>query len=430
MRLMLLTPGTGHFHCGSCLRDQELARALRELGHEVDVAPLYLPLVLEREEGPEGPVLMGGINVYLQQKWSLLGRMPRFLADLLDRPGLLRWASRRGSMTNAPGLGPMTVSILSGESGRQAREVDKLVEWARSRPRPDVVVLSNAMLCGVVRRLREALGVPVVTTLQGEEPFLDALVEPFSERAWNALRERLVDVAALVAVSHTYAARMRERLSLGADRVRVVRNGLDPVELSGDGLPAEKRRPKTIGYLARMCPDKGLDTLVEAFLVLAERGSVPDLRLRVAGAQPVEDRRFVAGLRARVEARGLGSRVEFLPNVGRAEKLAFLGTLSVLSVPALYGESFGLYLLEAMAAGVPVVQPRHAAFPEVLEATGGGILCEPGDVQSLADGLEAVLTDEPRAAALAERGRRGVVEQFTAERMAKEFVALCSELLR
>ena len=87
MRFMFLTPGTGHFYCGSCLRDNTLAAALRRLGHDVSVAPLYLPLMLE-EPTPEDatePVHMGGINMYLQQKTALAGKLPRFVANLLDR---------------------------------------------------------------------------------------------------------------------------------------------------------------------------------------------------------------------------------------------------------------------------------------------------------------------------------------------------------
>ncbi|MBK8977237.1 MAG: glycosyltransferase family 4 protein [Planctomycetes bacterium] len=428
MRFTLLTPGTGHFYCGSCLRDQALARALQRLGHDVEVVPLYLPLVLEEHAAPAAPVLMGGINVYLQHRSRLARHMPRFLANLLDRPALLRWASRRGTMTEAPDLGSLTLSMLRGESGRQAREVDRLVEWLRSRPRPDVVVISNAMLCGVVRRLKAALGVPVVATLQGEAPFLDALPEPYAEQSWSELRVRIAEVDALAAVSASYAERMAERLWVDVALVRVIHNGIELEGFAPASVPASARRPRTIGYLARMCRDKGLDTLVDAFLALTTRGSVPDLRLRIAGVQLAEDRSFVAALAAKVAAHGRGDDVEFLPNIDRADKLAFLGTLSVLSVPARYGEAFGLYLLEAMAAGVPVVQPRHAAFPEILAATGGGLLCAADDVLSLADRLETVLTDEALAAELAAQGRRSVAERFTAERMASDFVALCREL--
>ena len=81
MRILQLTPGTGSFYCGSCLRDVALVRALRGRGHEATISPLYLPFALETEEDPSAtePVRMGGINVYLQQKAPLMGRLPAWL---------------------------------------------------------------------------------------------------------------------------------------------------------------------------------------------------------------------------------------------------------------------------------------------------------------------------------------------------------------
>ncbi|MHC4512079.1 MAG: glycosyltransferase family 4 protein [Planctomycetota bacterium] len=429
MKLMLLTPGTGHFYCGSCLRDSTLASAMRKLGHHVDVVPLYLPLVLEEHEQPQA-VQMGGINVYLQQKTRLANVLPRFVTDLLDRPGLLRWASRRGNLTTAKGLGAMTLSMLQGEDGRQSMELDKLVATVAEMDSPDVIVISNAMLSGMVRRLRQSLDCPVVATLQGEAPFLDALPEPFRGRAWQTLRERAVDIDKFVPVSHSYGDLMRERLELDNGSIRVIYNGVDLSDLRDDPEPLSQRRPRTIGYLARMCRDKGLHTLIDAFLLLADRGQTSDLQLRVAGAQLKEDRALVRELQGRLQSHGCGGRAEFLPNITRAEKLDFLRSLTVFSVPATYGESFGLYLLEAMACGVPVVQPRHAVFPEILEATGGGVLCEPDDPVSLANTLEVLLQDEPRAQELATCGRRSVFERFSSERMAREFEAVCNEVRR
>ena len=116
---------------------------------------------------------------------------------------------------------------------------------------------------------------------------------------------------------------------------------------------------------------------------------------------------------------GYIGEVSFNPNLNRAEKLEFLQALTVFSVPANYGEAFGLYVIEALAAGVPVVQPRAAAFPELIAATGGGVLCEPNDSKSLADALEELLLNPDRARVLGEAGRQAVAEQFSAEVMAQ-----------
>lgn len=426
MRFLLLTPGTGHFYCGSCLRDDALARALRAQGHEVEVASLYLPLVLERKDDGDHAVLMGGVNVYLQQRARAFRLLPRFVTRWLDSPRLLRWASRRQNMTEPRDLGALTVSILRGDDGRQSKEVERLVTWALAQPRPDVVIVSNAMLTGIVRPLRAALDVPVVVTLQGEAPFLDALSPPDRDAAWRTLQDRAREVDALIAVSESYRDVMLPRLQVADARVHVVHNGVDV-----DDFPAARPSadaPPTIGYLARMCRDKGLDTLVDAFLALKSREGNGGLRLRVAGVQLREDSPFVDELRARLRRAGHLAAVEFLPNIDRAQKLSFLGTLTALSVPARYGESFGLYALEAMAAGVPVVLPRHAAFPEILAATGGGLLCEPEDSGALADALQALLDDREHARALGARGRDAVRAGFTSAHMAQKVAEVCRGL--
>lgn len=425
MRITQLTPGTGSFYCGSCLRDNTLVRGLAALGHETQIVPLYLPLVLE-DDAPavDAAVHMGGVNLYLQQKLPLLRHTPSWIADRLDDPRVLRWAASKGDMTNASALGAMTLSMLRGEVGRQRKEVEKLIDWLSGQPRPDVLLLSNVMLAGLVRRLREVFGARVVCSLQGEAPFLDALPEPYRAQCWDVLRERVADVDAFVPVSRWYGELMGARLGLDPARVHPVHNGIE-----ADDYAALERDPgpPTIGYLARMCADKGLPTLVEAFLLLRER--VPGARLRIAGVQLASDAQLIETLDARVREAGAGAAVDVLANIGRAEKLAFLRTLDALSVPATYGESFGLYLLEAWAAGVPVVQPHHGAFPELIGATGAGLLCAPDDPAALAAALEALLLDEDRRRALGAAGRAAVLERFTVSSMATGVERVCGTVL-
>lgn len=428
MRILHLTPGTGSFFCGSCLRDAALVHALRERGHDAVMMPLYLPFVLESEtESPDrGPVRMGGINLYLQQKVPVLRGLPRALRGLLDRPGLLRFVARRANMTDAPLLGEMTLSTLRGEDGRQVGEVTRLAHEVAERERPDVLCLSNAMLVGLVAPLHRALGVPIAVTLQGEQPFLDSLPPPWRERAWDALRERVAEVDAFLAVSRFTADLMTERLGLRPERVHVAHNGIDLAPFASEPTPPSG--PPTIGFLARMCREKGLDTLVDAFLELKAAGTVPGLRLAACGVELAEDRPFVAELRARVARAGHAADFAVHPNVTREEKLAFLRGLSVLSVPATYGESFGLYVLEALACGVPVVQPRSGAFEELLAATGGGLLCEPDDARSLAASLAELLTQPALARDLGRSGRDAVRRDFGAAAMARRVEAVLQGL--
>lgn len=419
MRLLQLTAGTGSFHCGTCLRDSALVLGLRALGHDAQLAPLYLPLVLE--DGPDArAVHLGGINAWLAEKLPF--RLPRFVADRLDAPALLRRAARKGEMTRARELGEMTVSMLRGADGRQRHEIEKLMEWLRGENRPDVVLLSNALLLGLAAPLSRALEVPVLCTLQGEAPFLDALPEPFRSEAWRLAGVEARHVERFLAVSEYTAGLMRTRLALPRERVELVPNGIDLAPFRR----GERERTPTLGFLARLCRDKGLVTLVEAFRLLKRRPEHASLRLVAGGTTLAYDRAPLAELAARLAADGLAGSFEFRSNLTREQKLALLDEVTVFSVPATYGESFGLYLLEAWASGLPVVQPEHGAFPELLNATGGGLLVRPDDPAALAEGLHALLVDPGRARELGRRGRAAVEQRFTLERMARDVARIAT----
>jgi glycosyltransferase involved in cell wall biosynthesis len=152
--------------------------------------------------------------------------------------------------------------------------------------------------------------------------------------------------------------------------------------------------------------------------------------LHIGGGCGPGDEPFVKELRRRLAEAGYIGETVFVPNPSRAEKIDFLGALTVFSVPAMYGEAFGLYVIEALAAGVPVVQPRHGGFPEIITATGGGILCERGDAKALADALEDLLLNPARAQALGIAGQKAVFERFTAEAMARETLRVFAAVAR
>lgn len=426
MRIVQLTAGTGSFYCGTCLRDNALVTELRRQGHDAILVPMYLPLALDQPPASEGqPVFYGGINVYLQQKLAMFRHTPRWLDRLLDAPSLLGAAAKKAGMTSGRELGEITLSMLLGEDGHQAKELERLVAWLASDIRPEVVCLSNALLIGLARRIKTETGARVVCLLQGEDSFLDSLPEPERTRSWDAVAERGTDVDAFLAVSRYYADLMHDRVRLPAERLHVVHAG---VSLEGYELAPVAPDPPVLGYLARMCEVKGLSTLIEAFIILRANGRIPNLKLRVAGSMTPADEKYVAGLQRRLAEKGLSGEVEFLPNIDRPTKIAFLQSLSALSVPATYGEAFGLYVAEALAAGVPVVQPRHAAFPELMAATGGGLLCEPDDPLSLARAIEELLLDPARARELGRRGREVVLRQFNVERMAEEVLRVFEQI--
>ena len=419
MRVLHLTPGTGNFHCGSCLRDNALIKALRVRGHDAIMSPLYLPLVTDREEAsPDQPIRVGGISLYFQQKLPWFHRLPRFVHRWLNQPGLLKFAAKGMGMTSARMLGEMTLGSLKGRDGKQWGEWHQLIDWIREEAKPDVVSLSNSLLSGLAPALAEEVGVPVLVSLQGEDSFLDTLIEPWRTEAWEAMQTNARSVTQFIAPSAFYQRVMAERLAVPEEKIAVVPNGLDltpfPVAEADPNWP-------TIGYLARMIHGKGLGTLVDAFIELIRRKSLPRVRLRVGGAFTSMDEAYVREQQAKLSAAGCAERVTWHPNLSFEEKMRFLSELSVFSVPATYGEAFGLYVVEALASGVPVVQPDHGAFPELVEVTGGGLLCQPDDAASLADQLEAVLKDEALRDQLVNRGRAAARNEFTAARMAERF---------
>jgi glycosyltransferase involved in cell wall biosynthesis len=404
------------------MRDNALAKQLCQTGHDALLLPLYLPLTLEETAAsPDVPVLFGGLNVYLQQRFSWFRKAPRWLDRWLDHPALLKWLGRFSGMTQGADTAAITLSMLQGEEGAQNREIDKLVEWILQAERPDVIWLSTGLLAGVARRLKRETGVPVLCSLQGEDSFLDGLPEPWKAQAWREMGLRISELDGVVAPSRFFAEVMEKRLGLSAGKIEVIPNGM---ALDGYSPSAEQPAPPVLGYLARFIRGKGLGTLVEAFIELRRRGRVEGVRLRCAGTMIAEDAPYLEQQKERLRAEGLLEYAEFLPNISREEKIGFLKSLSVLSVPANYGEAFGLYLLEAMACGVPVVQPRVAAFTEILEATGGGMLVDENTPAALATALEEVLLDASKRRALGEAGHRTVHQDYSTARMAARFLDL------
>jgi glycosyltransferase involved in cell wall biosynthesis len=427
MRVVHIVPGSGgDFYCQNCMRDGALVRALGRLGHDVVLAPMYLPLFTDSApDGRRPPVFYGAVRVYLGEKMSLVRHLPQWAARMLDAAPILRFAARRAGSTTAAGLEELTLSVLRGEDGKQARELDELVSWLAEELEPDLVHLSNALLAGLARRIRRRLRVPVVCSLQDEDVWVNAMAPEYRTQCWDLMAERAKDVSKFLAVSHYYGDTMRQRLALSDADLEVVQLGIDTTGIAPAASPPN---PRVVGYLSRMCPSLGLDLLVEAFIKLKGMPGLEDVRLRATGGQVGRDAAFVEGLRARLHAAGVLGDAAFGADFERCERIRFMQSLSVLSVPVPGGEAFGAYQLEAMAAGVPVVQPRAGAFPEVIQATGGGLLCEPADPDSLAQTLAELLRDPDRARRLGRQGRRNVLAEFTIERMAERTVAAYERL--
>ena len=403
-------------YCGSCLRDNAMATELIARGHDVLLLPVYTPTFTDEPNVSQNHVVLGGISAYLEQYVPFFRKTPAWLDRLWDSKTVLSLASRKSISTNPRMLGEMTVSVLKGDEGFQRKEIQKLIEWVKELPPPDVINLPYTLLIALARPLKAAFNCPVLCTLQGEDLFLDGLQEPYRRQSLDLISRQVNNVDLFLSVSEYYADFMPGYLGIPADKIRVVPLGINP---KGFELREQQNgRPFTVGFLARVAPEKGLHVLAEAYRILRQSGDLPAARFEVAGYMADDCKPYLADIEANLRKANLAGEFHYHGVLDRAEKIAFLRRLDVMSIPATYDEPKGVSLLEAMACGVPMVQPRRGGFTEIIEKTGGGLLVKPDDPESLADGIREVLQDNELAAQLSASGFRGVREHYTAAHMA------------
>jgi glycosyltransferase involved in cell wall biosynthesis len=428
MKMVFLTAGAAGMFCGSCMHDNALARALRALGCDCLLQPLYTPIRTDETSIAADQVFFGGVHIYLLQKIPGFAWIPGPVRRLLDRPGFLSWATRRAASTDASMLGELALSMLRGEDGRQKEEVNRLVAWLRDEMKPDVVVFSNLLIGGCIPAIRRELpGTKIIALLQGDDAFLDHLPQSYRDASIKQLSLLGEQTDALVVNSQFYGEKMTRMLHLPSDKVKTLPLSIDTTPFLNLGFSPE-RSAVTIGYLARIAPEKGLHHLVDAFVDLANRHQCEHIRLRVAGWLGDQNRAYFQSIVQRIEVAGLASRFEYVGSPDLEGKLQMLQSIDMLCVPTDHEEPKGLFLLEAMAAGIPVVQNARGAFPELLESTGGGILVPPNDSAALADGLQRLAFDAPLRRRLGKVGRTAVLERHTVKAQAAKLLELIRSL--
>lgn len=429
MKIAHLTPSSGDsFYCENCQRDIALVTAMQKLEHKIVILPMYLPINTEDKLNVKSsPIFFGGINVYLQQKLPVFRKTPRWFDKIFDNPKLLRWAGRKAGMTSAKDLAETTMSMLRGNHGRQVKELNRLVEWlCLDENRPDIVTLSNVLLIGLAKPIKEKLGVPVLCLLQDEDGFIDGLGSPFAEQSWEIITELAKEIDLFISVSKYYSDVMQEKLSLEREALEVVRLGI-----AMDGYVHREELPQvpTIGFLSRMCPERGLDTLVDAFIILKKNDKLKNVKLRISGGARTDDTVFINSMKQRLNSAGFINDVEFITDFNKKARLEFLHSLSILSVPEKQPVAYGLYVLEALASGVPVVEPAIGVFPELIEMTRGGVLYKENNAPVLAKAMEPLLLDSEYAQKLGRQGREAVIKTLDVEVNAREMVKIYERII-
>lgn len=413
LRALYLTAGAGGMFCGSCLNDNAVAKVLPQFGWDAQLVPCYTPIRIDGTDVSIDRVFFGGVNVWLQQKVPFFRWLPRFADRFLDNPGFVRRVTSTAVETDARFLGSLALSMLRGMQGNQRKEVRRLVDWIVQSARPDVVIVSNILIAAFVSELRRHWDVPVVVMLQGDDVFLRYLPEGAQRACLAEIRQIARGIDLFVTHSADYREYISGFLGIEQQRMEIVPLGIDPSDFHQVPEGTVPGGPQTIGFLARLAPEKGLHRLVDAFLRLCSRPDWTDLRLRVGGWLGADNRDYAGQQWQKLREAGLEDRFEYRGVLDRQQKVDFFRGLSLFSVPAVQREPKGLFVLESLAAGVPVVLPDHGAFPELLADTGGGRLFPNESEEAYVDCLACLLSDPEAACELGAAGRRGLIQNRT-----------------
>ncbi|MDD2305651.1 MAG: glycosyltransferase family 4 protein [Prolixibacteraceae bacterium] len=428
MKIAHIIPGSGgSFYCGNCLRDSKYIRALKDLGHQVIKVPLYLPIFDDAHDLDEVPVFYGAVNLYLKQQFPIFRHMPAFVEHVLDSKSVLEMAARKAGSTRAKGLEGMTISMLLGEEGGQKEELERLVDWLADEAKPDVVHLSNALLLGLAHRIKERMNVAVVCSLQDEDVWVDAMEDHFRKEVWDLMSERGKDVDVFIPVSNYFAAEIHKRMVIPGNKIQTVYLGVDVADYSP--RPITEKEPM-IGYLSRMCEENGLAVLVDAYLILRENPEYSAVQLKITGGKTGDDLHFIKEQKQKISKAGLENDVFWAEEFEGEERQKFFDSVRLISVPVLNGEAFGLYQLEAIASGIPMIQPALGAFPEVINLSGGGVIYGDNKPELLAEALGELIFDDIRLQELSAAGILGVKTHFDIHAQAKKMVAVYESALK
>lgn len=415
MRILAITAGPAGMYCGSCIRDNALARAMMAQGHDVTLLPLYTPTRPDEENVSDQHIFFGGISVYLEQMSPMFRHTPRWLDKLWDSRFALDLASKGSVSNQSMDLAPLTLSMLRGEEGNQSKEFDKLLDWLKTQPQPDIVTLSYTLLIALAGPLKRALKCPVICYLQGEDLFLDGLGESKGE-AIGLIRQHASEVDAFLAVSEYYAGYMVQYMGLPTEKMFVT-----PLGISLDGYEQAmwpRDHTFTVGYFARIAREKGLHILCEAYRIMRREMQLPASRLVAGGYLGPESHAYLRELKDQMRDWNLLDEFDYQGELDREDKLRFFTQLHVFSTPSVYHEPKGLSVLEAMMSGVPVVLPNHGAFPEIVRNTGGGLLCVPEDPFDLARQIMSIYHDPMYGAEIGRAGAAGARVHYSSARSA------------
>ncbi len=426
MNIIQIIPGSGgSFYCGNCLRDSKYVDALRNQGHQVIKIPMYLPLFSDEHDITDIPIFFGAISTYLKQVYPVFRKMPKWFEKLLNSKPMMKIAASMAGSTRAKGLEDMTISMLLGELGEQKQELDKMVNWIAEHCQPDIIHISNALLLGLAKRLKEKTGVPVLCSLQDENVWVDAMKPQFQQKIWDLMHTGAENVDALIAVSNFFAETMQNKMALPAEKVHTFYLGVDAEDYH---FISTNEKPRNVGFISRMCHENGFDIAVDAFIKLKKRTGFEDVKFIATGGSTGDDAKFIKEQKRKIKENNLEDSFEIIPEFEGNDRHDFFKKVTLISVPVRIGEAFGMYLLESMASGVPVVQPALGAFPEIIELSGGGVMYMPNSPEKLCEIWAGLLKNPEKLDELSHNGYEGTKKNFNIHTHAAEIIGLYERL--
>ena len=423
MKAAYLITGSGtNFYCGNCHRDRLYVEALKLAGVDMEAVPLYLPPTgVEYGEEFENPVFFGAVSMYLRDRVKMFEHMPSFMDRILDSPPLLKYASKKASSTRVEGFEETTLNMIKGDDPGKQKEINRLSEYLTKGGKPDVIHLANALIMGLASQLKDALGSKIICSLQNEDDWIEEMAEPWKSQAWELIGRESVNVDAFVSPSQYFKDLVVEKTGIKPEKISVIPSGLEKTDLEDI---ENDHSIKAIGFYSRLSEMNGLDKIVDAYIQIMNSGQQPDLELHLCGGYTADDKPFLKKQLHKIHTLKLDDRIKVYHGFSGDQRKEFFSAIDIMSVPVRKYDAYGLYLLTANSAGVPVVQPGTGAFPEIVSATGGGIIYEPDSVDILAETVMDLLNNRDRLNKLGKAGKQGVAEEFSLQKMADRIRAV------
>jgi glycosyltransferase involved in cell wall biosynthesis len=395
------------------------------MGHDVVKIPMYLPIFSDEHDISDVPVFYGAISIYLKQLYPVFSKAPAWFDKLLNSKPMLKMAASMAGSTRAKGLEGMTISMLEGERGGQHEELERMTDWLRDHFKPDVIHLSNALLSGLAKTMKEKLNAPVVCSLQDEDVWVDVMTDGNRQKVWDLMSENAGYIDRFISVSEYFKGLALDRMTISPEKISTIHIGVDPADYQYRNSSEKKR---TIGYISRMCHENGLDILVDAFILLKKKQGYDDVQLIITGGQTGDDKTYLKEIRKKLEKQGLTDMVDFHKEFEGEGRKEFFAKASLMSVPVRNGEAFGIYIAESLASGIPVVQPALGAFPEIMEKAGGGVIYGENNPERLAAALKELLDDPARLQQLSFDARKGAEDHLNIHQLAEHLISTYAEV--